>query len=115
MNRENNKYINETGEVLNATEMRNFVVNEAKRQYKECTGDKFEDMTIDEQSECILSQFEHQLNNRGWTAIQENKTLVKINETKETGRIMKVEKYGGFWIDDDSTTREYSRDEFQLL
>jgi hypothetical protein len=70
MNREDNKYINEVGEVLNATEFNCFVRSEAKRQYEECSGESFDNMTIDEQQECILSQLEHQLSCRGWEAIQ---------------------------------------------
>ena len=69
MNRENNKYINEVGEVLNATEMNQFVTSEAKRQYEELTDLTFSDMTIEEQTECIIEQWDHQLNNRGWSVI----------------------------------------------
>ena len=68
-NRENNKYISEVGEVLNATEMLDFVKSEAIRQYKECTENDFYDLRIDEQQECILEQFEHQLSDRGWKVL----------------------------------------------
>lgn len=67
--REQNRYVDEVGQVLNATEMLNFVRSEAKRQYEECTEKLFSDLTIDEQQECILEQFEHQLTDRGWKVI----------------------------------------------
>lgn len=69
MNRESNKYINEVGEVLNATEMLSFVKSEAKRQLEECSGKKFESLTADEQQECIIDQFKWQLEARGWKVI----------------------------------------------
>jgi hypothetical protein len=69
MNRENNTYISEVGEILNATQMVTFVKAEAKRQYEECSGEKFEDMPVDYQYDCYLDQFKHQLNNRGWKVI----------------------------------------------
>jgi hypothetical protein len=66
MNRENNRYISETGEVLNTIQMSIFVLKEAQRQYEECSGKYFEDMSIDEREECVLQQWEHQINSRGW-------------------------------------------------
>jgi hypothetical protein len=69
MNRENNRYINEVGEVLTALEMNQFVTIEAKRQYEECTECNFNDLSIFAQQECILEQWNHQLEDRGWKAI----------------------------------------------
>lgn len=67
MKRENNIYVNRrSGEKLNETEMSEFVNSEAKRQYEDCTGDKWNDMTIDEQQECILEQWEHQIYDMDW-------------------------------------------------
>lgn len=66
MNRENNKYINEVGEVLTAIEMNQFVTSEAKRQYEECSEIDFNNLSIDEQQECILEQWNHQLEDREW-------------------------------------------------
>ena len=70
MSREKNKYINEVGEILNATEMRNYVISEAKRQYEDCNeGEKFDNLSIDIQADIILDQFKWQLETRGWSVI----------------------------------------------
>jgi hypothetical protein len=77
MNREQNKYKNEiSGEVLNATEMFQYVVSEAERQFEELNCPPWEpepkyfnNLSIDEQQECILEQFEHQLKDRDWKVI----------------------------------------------
>jgi hypothetical protein len=70
MNREQNEYINRvTGEVLTATEMLTFVKEEAKRQFEELNEQAFSSMTIQEQQECIMEQFMHQLNNRDWEVL----------------------------------------------
>ena len=69
MNRENNRYINEVGEELTALEMNQFVTDETKRQYEECTGYNFNDLSIDEQQDCILEQWDHQLKDRGWRVV----------------------------------------------
>jgi hypothetical protein len=62
MNRENNNYINLiSGEILNATDMNEFVKAEAKRQWEDHNGGKFEDNDVDYQMDCILHQWEHQL------------------------------------------------------
>ena len=70
MNREQNKYKNKiSGEVLNATEMLNYVKEEAKRQFEELNGQPFSNMTVDEQYECVLQQFDHQVNG-DWKLVQ---------------------------------------------
>lgn len=66
MNRENNRYISGTGEELNVTQMYDFVMSEAKRQYEECSGEKFDDLITEEKNDMVLSQWEWQINNRGW-------------------------------------------------
>jgi hypothetical protein len=66
MNRKDNIYVSDVGEVLDGNTFSQFVQSEAQRQYEECTGERFTDMTIDEQQECIISQWHHQLENRGW-------------------------------------------------
>jgi hypothetical protein len=67
MSRENNIYVNRlSGERLNVTEMSQFINSEARRQYEECSGENWDDMTIDEQQECIHQQWEHQINDMDW-------------------------------------------------
>ena len=67
MNRENNIYVNETGESLSATEMLDYVTDECKRLYKECRdGMLFDDLSIEEQQEMISDQFKWQLEMCGW-------------------------------------------------
>ncbi len=69
MNRESNTYLNTiSGEILNAEEMYVFVNHEAKRQYEEYSGDLYCNLTIDEQQECILEQWIHQVDN-DWTVV----------------------------------------------
>lgn len=73
-NREENKYKNIISEeVLNATEMLEYVKSEAKRQYEDFYNDSFEDCTIDEQQKMIMSQFAHQLNYGDWVLLHEDK------------------------------------------
>lgn len=73
-NREENKYKNVISEeVLNATEMLEFVKDEAKRQYEDFHDDKFEDCNFDEQQEIIMEQFAHQLNYGDWVLLHEDK------------------------------------------
>jgi hypothetical protein len=68
--RENNTYINTlTHEVLNASEMLEFVQSETKRQYEECSGLLFDDIPIDEQQQMYIEQFEHQLQDMDWQVI----------------------------------------------
>ena len=62
MSRENNRYLNElSSEILDATEFNKFVRNEAKRQYEECSGEDYNSLTFDEQEECVIEQYKHQL------------------------------------------------------
>jgi hypothetical protein len=62
VSRENNRYLNElSGEILNTTEFNQFVRSEAKRQYEECSGEDYNSLTVDEQEECVIEQYKHQL------------------------------------------------------
>ena len=62
MRRELNRYVNIiSGEELNVIQMYNFVNEEAKRQVAECSGELWCNLTLDEQQECILEQWQHQL------------------------------------------------------
>jgi hypothetical protein len=62
--------------VLNATQMLEFVRSEAKRQYEECSGEKFDNMDIDARQDLILEQYKWQIEARGWKVI--NTTFEKI-------------------------------------
>lgn len=70
MNRELNRYRNiVSGEILNVIEMNNFVSAESKRQYEENTGDLWCNLTISEQQDCILEQWEHQIKDGDWEVL----------------------------------------------